>query len=125
MENIIRLSMSMRLLVFNWRMLRKPSQSDLARSVLISTFCPSLNVSRLRIFRFSAGTPSSRSSLLFFRIRFSFRASSIDRAGCIKTPFCFYISRCSRILPTSGVLHVHLATLPAVFVVSSVPRQTL
>ena len=95
LENFNRLSMSVRLLVLNWRMLRKYSQSDLAPSVLISTFCPSLNNSRLRIFSFSAGTPSSRSSLLFFRIRFFFRVSSFDRAGSINTPFCFNISRCS------------------------------
>ena len=66
----IRLSMSMKLLVFNWTLLRKPSQKDLASSVSISTFCPSLDNSKLRISSISAGTDLSRKSLLISEIRF-------------------------------------------------------
>ena len=59
--------MSIRILVCNWRVLRKPS---LAPSVLISTNCLAVTNSELRSFSFSAGTndpgvPSSLSKFEF------------------------------------------------------------
>ena len=81
---LILLSTFTRLLTFSCRMLTKPSQFDLVSTEAISTFAPSLNSSKIRILSLSRGTSSVNSSLLFFRIRFSLRASSLLRAGSNK-----------------------------------------
>ena len=88
LANFDLLSKHARLIVLIRRILMKPSHHPSWLSPK-STFLPSLNNSRFRIFSLSRGTFSSSSSLRFLGHKFSLIASSFDKAGKMNTPFSF------------------------------------
>ena len=76
-----------------------------------STFTSLLKSSKLRILSFSLGTPSSRSSLRFFRHRLSLIASSFDKACEMKTFCCFSSFRLSTLLANTNLTSCDVASV--------------